>query len=142
LSIFEKKYSKIRIKKSLNDYFGYLYTVDLVSLRQIIKFTQSYFQIIFKHYKSVVVIENDKNEEHVIMNGEIENIELIEDNNPLNTDELFQSLFQTINIEQPKENLNEKRIKLIDLLEKKRIPIKLSDNNIISIMDSVFIHSP
>jgi hypothetical protein len=76
------------------------------------------------------------------MNGEIENIELIEDNNPLNTDELFQSLFQTINIEQPKENLNEKRIKLIDLLEKNRIPIKLSDNNIISIMDSVFIHSP
>ena len=76
------------------------------------------------------------------MNGEIENIELIEDNNPLNTDELFQSLFQTINIEQPKENLNEKRLKLIDLLEKNRIPIKLSDNNIISIMDSVFIHSP
>ena len=76
------------------------------------------------------------------MNGEIENIELIEDNNPLNTDELFQSLFQTINIEQPKENLNEKRIQLIDLLEKYRIPIKLSDNNIISIMDSVFIHSP
>jgi hypothetical protein len=53
------------------------------------------------------------------MNGEIENIELIEDNNPLNTDELFQSLFQTINIEQPKENLNEKRIQLIDLLENK-----------------------
>ena len=76
------------------------------------------------------------------MNDEIDNIELIEDKNPTNTDELFQSLFQTINIEQPKENLNEKRIKLIDLLEKNRIPIKLSDNNIISIMDSVFIPSP
>jgi hypothetical protein len=76
------------------------------------------------------------------MNDEIDNIELTEDINQTNTDELFQSLFQVINIEQPKENLNEKRIKLIDLLEKNRIPIKLSDDNIISIMDSVFIHSP
>jgi hypothetical protein len=33
LSTFVNKYSKIRIKKSLNDYFGYIYTVDPVSLR-------------------------------------------------------------------------------------------------------------
>ena len=92
----------------------------------------------------MIIENNNHNEAHVIMNDEIENIELVhqETNPTADRDQLFNSLFQVVSIEQPNENLDEKRKNLVDWLIKNRIPIKCSDDNLINIMDSVFIHSP
>ncbi len=98
-----------------------------------------YLNILFI-YLSIVLIDENLNNMTIALNDEIKDIIIIQENKELtqNLDYLFKN---KSNVSNPSD-LKSRREEIIDWLIKNHLPVKLESNDVINILDIVYIRQP
>jgi hypothetical protein len=98
-----------------------------------------YLNILFI-YLSIVLIDENLNNMTIALNDEIKDIIIIQENKELtqNLDYLFKNKSNVSN----SSDLKSRREEIIDWLIKNHLPVKLESNDVINILDIVYIRQP